>query len=409
MKKIRFLHTADLHLDSPFLGLSHLPKELFDRLRESTFRAFEKVVDAAIEQNVDFVLIAGDLFDGEDRSIKAQAKLRSQLERLGGSGICVFISHGNHDHLGGNWLMLDMPEHVHVFGGTVESAAFNSRDGATVHIYGFSYPERHVAARRIEDYQKEPGADFHIAMLHGHCEGGESGHQPYAPFSIREALEKEMDYWALGHIHKREILHVDPYIVYPGNIQGRHRKEDGEKGCCIAELDSNGGSRLQFIETADVTWQKCSLEGKENMGLTELYAACKRAMEGMASEKEKGVLLEIEIKGAGHLPAELKQRLDNGEFLEMLQEDIIWDSQFVWPYSILLTEEQEAEHSLDDAFLLNLEAAASEMGCDGTFEEGISDLYSHLYASRYLDGWNEAEKLECLQAAKGLVAKSLTT
>lgn len=236
MEEIRFIHTADLHLDSPFLGLSHIPKKVFSRIQESTFIAFERVIDAALERAVDFIVVVGDLFDGEDRSIKAQARLRRQLERLNEAEITAFISYGNHDHLAGNWLTLDMPNNVHIFNDEVETVLFTAENGVKVHLYGFSYPERHVFERKVKTYQKKDGADLHIGLLHGQCDGASTLHQPYAPFSIRELLQKEMNYWALGHIHQTQILHTDPYIVYPGNIQGRHRKEAGKKAVMRSSL-----------------------------------------------------------------------------------------------------------------------------------------------------------------------------
>src|SRR5690554_693454 len=120
MNDITFIHTADLHLDSPFLSHRELPASLFERIQDSTFKALERLVDAAIDLEVDFVLMVGDLYDGEDRSIKAQSRLRKQLVRLQKANIRVFITHGNHDHLAGKWLTFDMPDNVYVFPSNVE-------------------------------------------------------------------------------------------------------------------------------------------------------------------------------------------------------------------------------------------------------------------------------------------------
>ena len=218
MKKIRFIHTADLHLDSPFINLKYLPKELFEKIQESTFKAFEKVIDAAIEKDVDFVLIVGDLYDGEDRSIKAQARLKGQMERLQRANIYAFIIHGNHDHLSGNWITLDLPENVYIFKDQVEMVPFFTKENCEVHLYGFSYPNRHVADRKVKDYQKIGDADFHIGLLHGFYEGSSSSTTKYAPFTKEELLQKKMDYWALGHIHKRQILHENDPLLFTREI-----------------------------------------------------------------------------------------------------------------------------------------------------------------------------------------------
>ncbi|MFD1707319.1 exonuclease SbcCD subunit D [Siminovitchia sediminis] len=406
MKTIRFVHTADLHLDSPFLGLHHLPENLFKRLQESTFTAFERVVDAAIEHKVDFVLIAGDLFDGEDRSIKAQARLRRQLERLGSEGIFTFIIHGNHDHLSGDWIHLDMPDLVHIFHKKPEPVQITSKNGTTVHVYGFSYPKRHVYTKIIEEYVKRPGTDFHIAMLHGSEEGSAGGHEPYAPFTVRELLEKGMDYWALGHIHKRRTLHADPYVVYPGNTQGRHRKENGEKGCYVVNMVKNGPTELEFIETADVRWESIQIELDKKTDLTELYAICTSKMEAIA-KKGQGVLCELKIIHSGRLSPRVLNVIENGEFTEMLQDEVFIDHEFVWPYRIYQEDRSAKRLSADDAFEKVLYEAARELESAHVFEEAVSELYSHTYSSRYLDALDDQERRQILLSAKELLMKQL--
>ncbi|WP_244943922.1 metallophosphoesterase family protein [Siminovitchia fortis] len=409
LEEIRFIHTADLHLDSPFLGLSQLPEKLFSRLQESTFSAFERVVDTAIEKDVDFVLLAGDLFDGEDRSIKAQARLRKQLQRLAENNIFAFITYGNHDHMGGDWVRLDMPENVHVFSEKPEPFLFTAKNGVTVHVYGFSYPKRHVLTRKIDEYEKVPGADLHIAMLHGSEEGQSGAHQPYAPFTTRELLRKGMDYWALGHIHKRKILHPDPYIVYPGNTQGRHRKEEGEKGCYLVTMTKEGQTELEFIETADVRWETLCIDLKETTGMTELYTSCTAAMESLGNMGQS-VLCQVIIASPQHLSQKVLKTIENGEFIEMLQDEAFLDADFVWPYRVEVGEDPLDEQKLisDDTFLAVLEEAANELGRTDEFDQAVSGLFSHTYASRYLDGLDERQREQLLHSAKKLVIRRLS-
>ncbi len=175
------------------------------------------------------MILAGDLFDEEDRSVRAQTRLRKEMMRLNEYNIQVYIIHGNHDHLNGSWIHLEMPENVHIFGEKVEWKTF-SNGNVKVQLYGFSYPARHVTESMLTHYVKQDGADFDIGILHGHGEGI-SEHGVYAPFHVKELVAKKFDYWALGHIHKREFLYEQPYVVYPGNTQGRNKKEKGNKGC----------------------------------------------------------------------------------------------------------------------------------------------------------------------------------
>ncbi|RST75572.1 DNA repair exonuclease [Siminovitchia acidinfaciens] len=409
LEGIRFIHTADLHLDSPFLGLGHLPEKLFKRLQESTFSAFERVVDAAIEKNVDFILVAGDLFDGEDRSIKAQARLRRQLQRLKEKDIIAFITHGNHDHMAGDWIKLDMPENVYVFGEQPDAYHFTAKNGVTVHVYGFSYPERHVFARKIEEFEKKPGADLNIAMLHGSEEGQAGAHQPYAPFTVHELLQKEMDYWALGHIHKKRILHSDPYIIYPGNTQGRHRKEEGEKGCYFVSMTKEVRAELEFIETADIRWESVQIHLEDDIELTELYTSCVSAMESLGN-KNQSVLCRIRLANSHRLSSKVLKIIENGEFIEMLQDEAFLEGEFVWPYRVELDQASNDGHRLisDGAFLNMLDSAVQDMQDKSLFDEAISGLYTHTYASRYLDSLDEREREQLLLSAKKLVLSRLS-
>src|SRR5881392_943479 len=160
MKKVTFIHAADLHLDSPMVGLKHLPEPIFKRIKESTFVALKKLTQSALEKKVDFVILAGDLFDGEDRSLRAQSRLRTEMLRLEANGIPVYVVHGNHDHLGGTWVNLDMPANVHVFPSDVEVKTLTTKSGTTVNFYGFSYLQRHVYDRKIDHYLRHEGADF---------------------------------------------------------------------------------------------------------------------------------------------------------------------------------------------------------------------------------------------------------
>ena len=157
-------------------------------LKESTFSAFKNVTDAAIENRVDFIILAGDLFDEEDRSVRAQTRLRKEMIRLNEHNIQVYIVHGNHDSLNGSWIHLEMPENVHIFAEKVEVKRF-IKGNINVHLYGFSYPSRHVKESMVSHYVKQEGADFDIGILHGHGEGN-SEHGSIRSFFMSKSLLK---------------------------------------------------------------------------------------------------------------------------------------------------------------------------------------------------------------------------
>lgn len=316
MGKIRFIHAADLHLDSPFQGLKAIPKSLFNRVKESTFDALERLVNHAINENVDFIILAGDLFDGENRSFKAQSKLKKAMEKLYAHKISCYIIHGNHDHLKGNWIPLSWPENVFFFKDEIDFVEFKKAEVA-VHLYGFSYPEKSVKENIASKYKKNGTADFHIGILHGTAEGQE-GHDPYAPFSIKQLLEKDFDYWALGHIHKRQILHKEPYITYPGNTQGRHKKELGEKGVFLVELDTMLGSSITFLPTSTIYWEELvvSIDGMNK--IDELKMRCEEILYE-ARKSHFGLFVILRFVGTGSFHNYLHEYGD--EFIEVLNSD----------------------------------------------------------------------------------------
>jgi len=266
MIPFRFLHAADLHLDSRFAGLSHIPPAVRSLLRESTFAALGRLVGVAVKEEVDFVVISGDVYDTADSSLQGQLRFQDALQELGKHGISVFLIHGNHDPLDGPRLASPPPAHVTVFGsGTPAHAfAYRRKDGKEVAVVsGLSYPTAKVTENTSYVFRRKPGSGlFHIALHHCNVDG-DLQHETYAPCSRRDLIEREYDYWALGHIHTRSVLHERPYIVYPGNIQGRSIKETGPKGCYVAEVDEDGAVSLEFHELDVVRWQvqEISIQG----------------------------------------------------------------------------------------------------------------------------------------------------
>ena len=403
MKRVTFIHAADLHLDSPMSGLKHLPPSIFKKLQESTFEAFTKIVDSAIFHNVDFIILAGDLFDGEDRSIRAQTRFRKEMERLAECGIAVYAVHGNHDHMDGRWAHLPLPENVHIFSHEVEVAKHIAENGTSVHLYGFSYPKRHVAERMIDQYSRENGADLHIGILHGSFEGS-SDHAQYAPFRINDLLEKDFDYWALGHIHKREILISQPPVIYPGNIQGRNRKETGPKGCYLVELDSSG-AKTEFLEAAPVIWENAEIDASKSESYQEIYELCLSLIEEKRQNR-KGTIINLTLNDVGLSDHELRS-ITNGELLESLQEEEAEEESFVWISGLAVNEKrmwnkEKLAHESD--FFSELFKTA------GHFAEGSESaliLYAHPLARRFLGELTKDDKQRIAEEAEALLVDLL--
>lgn len=273
---IRFLHAADIHLDSPFKGIANLSASVKNQLLEATYQAFSTFIDYAVDTAPDFVLLVGDIYDGENRSLRAQKYFQTAMERLHVANIPVFLVHGNHDHLGGRWTRFQLPENVRVFGAEVEEKELQIR-GDTVRLVGFSYGERHIRQEMIYQYPAhQPTAYYTIGLLHG-SEASDITHSVYAPFTKQQLLEKNYHYWALGHIHLRQLMHEHPAIVYPGNLQGRHQKEQGEKGFYDVTLTPSE-TNLTFVRTGQIMFDKIVINCSTIEHANDWFALCEQSL-----------------------------------------------------------------------------------------------------------------------------------
>ena len=248
---MKFIHAADLHIDSPLLGLYCYEGAPAERLREATRRACENLVTLAIEEQVDFVILAGDLFDGQWRDMQTGLFTARQFRRLCDAKIKVYLVRGNHDAASQVRQTITWPDNVHEF--SVRKAETVRLDdlGVALHGRGFAQPE--VTDDPVPEYPAPVPGLFNIGVLHTNV-GGNEDHPRYAPTS-RAALEaKGYDYWALGHIHKRYVIAERPYIGYSGNTQGRHVRETGAKGCLLVSVEDG-----QLARCGVPSYRRCSL------------------------------------------------------------------------------------------------------------------------------------------------------
>lgn len=328
---MKFIHTADLHLDSPFLGLQDAPEDLWQSIQQSTFTSFERIVDDALKFKIDFICIAGDIFDRDQRSIAAENFFVRQCSRLQDANIDVYLSYGNHDYQMVTDETKVLPANVHVFGNQVETKTLKLADKTTVAISGFSYGSRWIDDDQTSEYPIKANVDWQIGMLHGALTGLKNPHDNYAPFTVQELLDKNYDYWALGHIHKRQILHRNPIIAYCGNAQGRHRNEAGPKGYYLV-TEENQQLVPEFHETAPIDWQTISLELEETDSAAELVTSLQRQVELQVNDT-KLTLVSIQLTGSEKLTDELIVQLDNGSILARLQSQIKDTATLkFWPY-----------------------------------------------------------------------------
>lgn len=398
MKKIRFIHTADLHLDSPFRGLSNLPESLFKRARESTFHALDRLIDYAILEDVDFIVMSGDLFDGENRSLRAQSKLKKSLEKLNDYQIPCYIIHGNHDHLNGSWISLSWPSNVFFFQEKVDFYTFIKND-IKVNIYGFSYPDRNVLENRAHEYERQGEADYHIGLLHGQAEG-HTGHDPYAPFTVKQLLKTNFHYWALGHIHKRQILHENPHIVYPGNTQGRHRNELDEKGCYLVELTKTQ-TTLRFLQTSIIDWKEVTISIEDFNNLEDFMAICESKLEEYR-KRDRGLFICLRFIGNGPIHQFL---IEQGETLmETLNEGEENKNDFLWINHLLIETIPNWNRELlkNEAHIVADIIKTSDKLQKGNapLDEIFKEVYDNPKIKRYISTFTDEEQKELLLEAE---------
>ncbi|GAA0328504.1 DNA repair exonuclease [Bacillus carboniphilus] len=400
MKEVSFIHTADLHLDSPFVGLKNLPSALYERMKESTFSAFRNLVQYAIEKRVDFILISGDLYDGEDRSIRAQLRFKREMEKLHNANIRVFVIHGNHDFLNGSWTQIKMPDNVHIFKPEPEAVEFNLENGTHVSVAGFSYAKRHEMDHKLSQFPTIK-ADLKIGMLHGH-DGTATDHLAYAPFRISDLLTLSYDYWALGHIHTRKVLHEEPYIIYPGNIQGRHVNERGEKGFYHVTWTPTN-QEAHFVSCQDIEWRKETLIVSETNEPDELVQSWHQILNQIEQETDRAfVRLELEYKGEPF--ASTKQFIESGHFLEVLQEeDILDEESFVWVNEVRVNEVPSEKGLTDHPFLTCLKEVMEQEHLPNE----LDTLLHHKKASRFLQEIPQLELEEIKKEAMKVLLQSL--
>jgi DNA repair protein SbcD/Mre11 len=253
---MRFLHAADIHLDSPLLGLERYEGAPVEEIRGATRRALENLVQVALEQEVDLVVLAGDLYDGDWRDYNTGLFFVRQVAKLREAGIPLFLIAGNHDAANKMTRSLRLPPNP-----AGDSPLFSHHEPETrllpdlgVALHGQSFASQAERDNLARKYPQTVRGMFNIGILHTSLEGDEQ-HDTYAPCTLDDLRNKDYQYWALGHIHRRRVLGEEPRIAYPGNPQGRHIRESGPKGCLLVEVDDRQRVTHEFVALDVFRWE----------------------------------------------------------------------------------------------------------------------------------------------------------
>ena len=411
--KVKIIHISDLHLDTPFQGMSHTSKSIHRALIQAPYQAFESCVNYAITNQIDVMLITGDIYNSQRQTIQAQRFFNQQLERLLQEEIQVVFCHGNHDFIREGYSQLHYPEGIHLLKDeSVSKVQLTTRNEETLTVYGFSYCHQALTERMIDQFPvNQDNRSNVIGLLHGALQTSHPQQNRYAPFTLQDLKDKQYSYFALGHIHKPQILSEFPLIQYAGTPQGRHRNEVGAHGCYLIELVEGSVIKKEFIPLAEIIWENCEIECPVDASandLVELIRAQLNQYEQRAIEESVSFILTVHLLQSQRLNADLWQQIRQGELFEVITTRMK-DDQFVLVNQFELANPRnfnvfEFDQALRDQFT-EVEQAMSEAS---NRKEVLDDFLAHPIVRRYF----EQEELlalseDYINQAKELIVQSV--
>ena len=358
---MKFIHTADIHLDSPMHRLEAYEGAPVDEIRQASRRAFENLIDLALGEAVDIVLIAGDLFDGDWKDYNTGLFFIGQMRRLSEAGIHVYIVAGNHDAAGKMTRGLPYPPTVHVFS-SVRPETITLED-LRVAIHGQSFAKAAVTENLVLNYPEPLPGYLNIGMLHTSLIGHE-GHETYAPCSLDDLINKGFDYWALGHVHQAEIVSHDPVVVFPGCIQGRHIRESGIKGCMLVQMQPDTVAQIRHYPLDIIRWEHVIVDvahaGTIDVLLERFGDAFEKALD---RHDPLPVIARIELRGSTDLHPHLVS--DPDHIKQMIRSTALASfGERAWIEKIMVNTTPDRQETVDVGPLKELSLVVEELTQD---------------------------------------------
>jgi len=306
---MKFVHAADLHLDSPLLALSrHEPRQV-ERMRRATREAFVRLIDLCIDHEAALLVLAGDLYDHDCPNMQIAVFLRKELRRLEQKGIRVVIIKGNHDADNRITSALALPANTRLLGERRPETIMFDDLPVRVAVHGQSFKPGPVPENLAASYPAALRGYYNIGLLHTSL-AGTADHDAYAPCTLEELTTRGYDYWALGHIHKQAVLCRDPYVIFPGNLQGRHAKESGPKGCFLVEVGETGRTAsAEFAPLDVVRWHRAEVDLKGRASEAELVEGLREALQHAHRESDgRASAVRIVLTGRTSLYQHIERR-----------------------------------------------------------------------------------------------------
>ena len=330
MRPVRFVHAADLHLGAPFQGVSASDARVQAALVDSILKALDGIVALCVDERVDFLLLAGDVYNGRDKSTRSRFRFQAAMERLAQAGIPVYVARGNHDPADGWSTGPTLPASVRYFStAEVEALPFERDEETLCTLYGRSY--EHAAEMRdlAAGFRRVKDDGIAIGVLHANV-GGREGYLDYAPASMETLRAARMDYWALGHIHRPEVLSGSPAIVYAGSPQGLNPKEEGLHGCYLVEIGPSG-PRVEFRPLCSVVWERTTVDVSRCTTVEDVRGVLRGACERVrASADGRPAIVRIGMTGRSEAHEALIHGTATADLLADLREEQLSADPWVW-------------------------------------------------------------------------------
>ncbi len=375
---MKFIHSADIHLDSALHGLERYEGAPVEEIRSATRRAFDNLIELAIDEQVAFVLLVGDLYDGDWKDYNTGLYFVERMGRLRDANIRVFIVAGNHDAASQITKHLRLPDNVTLF--STRKPERVVLDDLGVSICGQGFATRAVTDDISQDYPQGDPQLLNIGLLHT-CLDGKPGHEPYAPCTVDGLRSKGYQYWALGHVHKREEVSQDPWIVFPGNIQGRHIREIGPKGCTLVTVNAGEIVAVEHRDLDVMRWSICELDVSAAETVDDIYEQVREGLQ-LALDAAEGRPVAVRLVLYGACSAHLKLHAERERWIQEYRALAtglggagIWLEKISIKTRPVVSTDEVLER--DDA-LSGLLRAIHDMDLDSSALDGLADEMSVL-------------------------------
>jgi DNA repair protein SbcD/Mre11 len=308
MQSFKFIHAADIHLDSPLRGLSRYEGLPVEEIRKATRTAFDNLIRFACDEKVDFLIIAGDLYDGNWKDMSTGLYFASAMGRLASHGIQVYLVRGNHDAASVLTRTLPPIPNVHIFS-EVQAETFVLQD-LDVALHGRSFTAQRVTEDMTPLYPAPVPGLFNIGLLHTSLVGY-AEHETYAPCSPPVLTAKGYDYWALGHVHDHAIIATAPPIVFSGVLQGRHIRESGPKGAVLVEVVHGEVAEMRLVALDVFRWARVVIGCEDLHSIDQLHEALRQALRTTIEQHadDRAVIVRLSLVGRTTLHATLADSL----------------------------------------------------------------------------------------------------